>query len=106
MSRSRHPRQRRRSNRAEIQRFRPIVAGDLRTGERAVLPCGCCIYVGRSGAMGVVGTAAQPCSAEHEQVTDRSSGLLREALQRPTSKRLLVDTCRDVLSAAAREMGL
>lgn len=106
MSRTRHPRPRRLSTRARIQRFRPTVVGDMRTGERAVLPCGCCIYVGRRGLEGVVGTAAQPCSAEHEVVTDRSSGLLREALNRPSSKRLLVDTCRDVLSAAARETGL
>lgn len=75
------------------------------TRERAVLPCGCCIFVGRDGE-GTVTTGAKPCCEEHQGVTDRSSGLLREAQAHPTPGRLLVEVCADVLSAAAKEMNV
>lgn len=88
---------------ARVQHFKRRQVAHMVTHERAALPCGCCIYVGRD-AEGTVTTGAAPCSVEHQPITDRSSGLLRESTRHP-SKRLLVAVCADILTQAAKEIG-
>lgn len=80
------------------------VAGIV-TDTRAALPCGCCIFVGMATETHKATTGAQPCSVDHVVVTERASALLIEALSTPRH-RLLVETCRIVLSKAAREVGI
>ena len=88
---------------AQIQRFKPmLLAGYLNTKERAVLRCGCCIFVGINSDTQAASTAAQPCSEAHEVITDLASEILRGWLPLPPG-RPLVGACRDALTKAAKQ---
>lgn len=87
---------------AKVERYRPKRIGHMVTKERAILPCGCCIFVGITGTREAT-TGAQACSVEHQMITERASQLLAESLATP-SKRLLVDVCATMLTQAQREM--
>ncbi len=91
-------------NKAKIERFKRVRVGDIVTQERARLPCGCTIYVGRSVTQDAA-TRAQPCSERHMPLTDRANQLLMdEVMEKRKGKRLVV-LCAQVLDRAQRQVG-
>jgi hypothetical protein len=95
---------RRRKRGAQVQRFQPIkVGGDLNTGERAVLACGCCIFVGRrSGDHHQVATATQACSEEHQPMVELAGAVLMRITMTPRP-RPMVTACVEALNEAWSE---
>jgi hypothetical protein len=91
--------------RGRVERFRPMRHGHLITRERAVLKCGCAIYVGINVANGEAATGAEACCDLHTLITDRANGLLIESTAHPTN-RPLVDVCAQLLAQAEREVDL
>lgn len=104
MSRNRTRPRRGDPRKATIERYRAITIGHMVTNTRALLPCGCAMYVGvlpedDSRAT----TGAQPCCEEHKPVCERANQLLLEELAKPRHE-LVVNIARQALSQAAHEL--
>lgn len=91
-----------RQSRAIVERYPTVTVGDIRSRERAKLPCGCVLYVGRTGS-GDAATRTQACSDRHTVLVERANALLTEEQAHPTPGRELVRVCQAVLSQAARD---
>jgi hypothetical protein len=76
---------------------RPTVAAAW----RAMLGCGCAIYVGRRVDNDEVATGAVPCSSEHRRLVNHATLLMRESLTEPSDE-LLVEVADRLLSEAER----
>lgn len=92
-----------RQHRAIVEKYRPTRVGDIMTRERAKLPCGCAMYVGRTGTQEAA-TRTQACQEDHTIVVERANALLVEEQTHPTVGRPLSAVCSAVLSQAAREL--
>lgn len=94
---------RRRKRGAQVQRFKPIkIGGNLNTGERALLDCGCSIFVGRRSEDRQVATATQACSEEHQPMVEMAGAILMRITMTPRP-RPMVDACVEALNEAWSE---
>jgi hypothetical protein len=70
-------------------------------GERAILSCGCAVYVGQTLAAGETGTTAVPCKPAHLIVCERFELLLDSYVgSKPTDSPLLVEVAARLLAVA------
>ena len=79
---------------------------DVVTNSRALLDCGCSVWVGARLDDGDTCTVAEPCSDEHQRLVRRFNDLLGWSVADGGTDRDLLDVIDEILAEAGQEVAV